>query len=186
MSPNIFISYRRGDTAGHAGRLFDRLSSDFGSDRVFMDVVGIEPGVDFHRAIEAAVGACDVLLVVIGKDFATCVDTAGRRRLEDENDFVVLEAATALQRDVRVVPVLVEGATLPSEQDLPDRLKPLLRRNAFELRDNRWDADVRALSEALGRMRTPSSAAGTRPKIRARGWMIGAALVLLLGVIATV
>jgi len=178
-TPNIFISYRRGDTAGHAGRLFDRLSSDFGSTQVFMDVVGIEPGLDFHRAIESAIAACDVLLVVIGRDWVTCTDATGRRRLEDVNDFVVLETITALERDVRVVPVLVEGATLPSEQELPDKLKPLLRRNAFELRDNRWNADVRALSEALKRTQGPRDARSARPRTRAFPWVLGSVLVLV-------
>ncbi|HEX5680244.1 MAG TPA: PASTA domain-containing protein [Desulfobacterales bacterium] len=147
--PGIFISYRREDTAGHAGRIFDRLRATFGRDKVFMDVTAIEPGVDFVEAIDRAVGSCDVLLVIIGKQWLNCHDAAGRNRLDDPKDFIRLETATALRRNIRVIPVLVQGATMPGEDDLPDDLKKLARRQATEISDTHWDASFEQLIETL-------------------------------------
>jgi hypothetical protein len=152
--PGIFISYRRDDTAGHAGRLFDRLGERFGKDRVFMDVVGIEPGVDFVEAIEKAVGACALALVVIGHEWARFTDDRGRRRLDDPKDFVRLEIASALNRNLWVIPVLVEGAPMPTADVLPEDIKPLARRNAAELRDTRWEADFNDLTRELEKILT--------------------------------
>ena len=111
----IFISYRREDSAGHAGRIYDRLRERFGRDRVFM--------VDFVEAIDRAVGSCDVLLVIIGSKWLSCTDAAEKRRLDDPKDFIRLETATALKRGIRVVPVLVQKVAMPTEGDLPDDLK---------------------------------------------------------------
>lgn len=150
--PGVFISYRRQDSAGHAGRLFDRLLARFGPDRVFMDVAGIEAGTDFVEAIEQAVGSCDVLLAVIGKEWLDSRHKDGSRRLDDPHDFVRLEIGAALKRKVRVVPLLVEGGAMPSAEDLPEELKSLARRQAVELRDNRWDADVQDLASTLSKI----------------------------------
>lgn len=147
--PRIFISYRRNDSAGHAGRLYDHLRAHFGADLVFMDVTGIEAGTDFVETIDAAVGGCDVLIAVIGKQWVRSADDAGRRRLELANDFIRLEVGSALKRKVRVVPVLVEGALMPSGDDLPEDLRALTRRQAVELRDSRWNADVEDLIASL-------------------------------------
>jgi len=147
--PGIFISYRREDSPGHAGRLFDRLSATFGRDVVFMDVSAIDPGLDFVDAIEHAVGSCDVLLAVIGREWIDSKDTTGRRRLETSKDFIRIEIATALQRNVRVIPVLVRGAVMPDAEALPPDLERLTRRQAVEVRDARWDADVDDLIVAL-------------------------------------
>ena len=108
----IFISYRRQDAAGNAGRLYDRLARHFGAERVFMDVEGIEPGLDFVEALEGAVASCEVLIVVIGAGWLA-TDNAGKRRLDDPKDFVRIETAAALARHIRVVPVLVDGAVMP-------------------------------------------------------------------------
>ena len=153
--PGIFISYRREDSPGHAGRVFDRVRARFGADVVFMDVTAIEAGVDFVDAIERAVGTCDVLLAVIGPQWSSSTDGTGHRRLDSPTDFVRIEIAGALKRDVRVVPVLVDGARLPAAADLPDILQPLLRRNAVELRDARWDADIDQLLASLERIVKP-------------------------------
>ncbi|MFA5242589.1 MAG: TIR domain-containing protein [Sulfuricella sp.] len=150
--PGIFISYRREDTAGHAGRIFDRLREKFGGDKVFMDVAGIEPGVDFVEAIDQAVGSCDVLLVIIGKQWLTCDDASGKRRLDDPKDFIRLETATALRRDIRVIPVLVQDAAMPGDGDLPDDLKKLARRQATEISDTHWDTDTGQLVETLTKL----------------------------------
>lgn len=145
----VFISYRREDSAGHAGRLHDYLRQRPEVGTVFMDVSAIEPGVDFVDTIEAAVGRCDVLLAILGKDWLECTDEAGRRRLDDPHDFIRLETATALRRGIRVIPVLVQGAKMPRSEDLPDDLKPLVRRQAVELRDSRWEDDVAFLIDRI-------------------------------------
>jgi hypothetical protein len=112
MSGQIFISYRREDSAAWSGRLSDRLKSRFPSNQIFMDVDTLDPGVDFVEAVEEVVGACDVLIAVIGSRWLTSSDRRGRRRLDIAEDLVRLEIATALKRSIRVVPVLVEGATI--------------------------------------------------------------------------
>ena len=126
--PGIFISYRREDTAGYAGRVSDRLSQRFGSEKIFIDVDTIEPGEDFVEAIEEKVGICDALVALIGKDWLDCKNEGGTRRLDDPNDFVRLEVLAALSRNVRVIPVVLEGARMPRLQDLPEPLVPLARR----------------------------------------------------------
>lgn len=195
----MFISYRRVDAAGHAGRLFDRLAAHFGKDAVFMDVEGIEAGVDFIEVIEQAVGGCAVLLAVIGRSWSTCTDERGRRRLDDPQDFIRLEIGSALARKVRVVPVLVEGALMPPVESLPEDLRPLARRQAVELRDSRWDSDVEALIAVLerilamdrspfqatppGRRSTPAQAGqGGSPVRRKHAVWLGGALALIAAV----
>jgi hypothetical protein len=155
----IFISYRRDDSAGYAGRLYDRLIPHFGAQRVFMDVEGIELGTDFVAAIEEAVGSCRVLIVIIGDEWLKTTDAAGRRRLEDPHDFIRLETVTALQRGIRVVPVLVGGAFMPRADELPDDLKPLARRQAIEISHKQWDATTAELIRALEAILSPDGAA---------------------------
>jgi hypothetical protein len=153
VAPAIFVCYRRDDSAGHAGRLFDRLKQQYGHASVFWDVSGsIEPGEPFDRAIERATSQCDVLLAVIGRQWLTSTDATGKRRLDDPNDFVRLEVGAALARDVPVVPVLVQRAVMPRAEDLPQELRPLARRQAIELTDGRWDSDVSELIERLDRV----------------------------------
>lgn len=155
--PGIFISYRREDCPGHAGRIFDRLRSTFGTDVVFMDVTAIEAGVDFVDVLHKAVGSCDALLAVIGPQWVSAAH-GGKRRLDDPRDFVRLEIAGALERNVRVLPVLVEGASVPSTDDLPPDLQALTRRQAVELRDGRWDDDIERLVEGLEKfLKAPAS-----------------------------
>jgi len=147
----IFVSYRRDTSAMSAGRLYDRLSSHFASNQIFMDVDTIEPGVDFVRTIEEAVTACDVLIAVIGGHWLTSSDEKRRRRLDNPEDFVRIEIATALKRGIRVIPVLVEGASMPRSRDLPNDLKPLVRRQALEVSHNRFRADAERLIGAVER-----------------------------------
>jgi DNA-binding beta-propeller fold protein YncE len=152
----VFISYRRDDCPGHAGRLYDRLAERFGEERVFMDIDAIEPGVDFAERIEQAVGSCDVLIALIGDDWLHASDARGRRRLDDPADFVRLELAAGLQRSgLRVIPVLVQGASMPATDDLPDELEELARRNAFELSDGRWRYDADRLTDVVERVTAP-------------------------------
>lgn len=150
----IFISYRRDDSAGYAGRLYDRLVAHFGADSVFMDVEGIEPGTDFVKAIEGAVASCKVLIVLIGNQWMGTADASGQRRLDDPHDFIRLETSTALARDIRVVPVLVDRAPMPKLEDLPKDLESLVRRQAVELNHKQWDATsgelIKTLEKILG------------------------------------
>ena len=149
MSGQIFISYRREDSSAWAGRLSDRLSSHFPSNQIFMDVDTIEPGIDFVEAIEESVGSCDVLIAVIGTRWLNASNSSGKRRLEVLEDSVRVEISTALKRGIRVIPVLVEGATMPEAADLPDDLKPLARRNALQVNDTRFEDDFRGLATAI-------------------------------------
>lgn len=153
MPGNIFLNYRRDDTAGHAGRLFDRLNHRFPG-RVFRDVDGIAYGLDFVEEIERKLASCQVLIVLIGKHWLTLKVEGGGRRIDDENDFVRLEVATGLRRKIRVIPVLVHGASMPRAAELPDDLKPLAKRNALEVTEPDFDNDaarlIRTLEEALG------------------------------------
>ncbi len=105
----VFISYRREDSGGFAGRIYDRLVSRLGRDSVFFDVDAIPPGRDFVDALSERVGRCDALVAIIGKQWVSSVDAADRRRLDDPHDFVRVEIEAALQRDVPVIPVLVDG-----------------------------------------------------------------------------
>ena len=145
----IFISYRRGESTIYAGRLYDGLSARVGEDDVFMDVDALEPGVDFVEHIEREVGSCQILIALIGRDWVDVTDAEGNRRLEDPQDFVRLELATGLGRDIRVIPVLVQGARMPRAEQLPDDLKPLARRNALEIADLRWRHDFARLWEVV-------------------------------------
>lgn len=149
----VFISYRRQDSQSAAGRLADHLKDHLHGVRVFRDVETIEPGVDFVEAINRALQSSAIMLAVIGPRWMSITDAAGRRRLDDPHDYNRLEVSAALKRsDVRVIPVLVEGAQMPATEDLPDDLKALSRRNAIELTDKRWDYDVGKLVETLDKV----------------------------------
>jgi TIR domain len=145
----IFISYRRDDSEGESGRLFDDLVRAYGDDSVFMDVAGIQPGLDFRKAIDDNVASCGVLLAVIGPTWATVTGSDGSRRLENQNDYVRLEIGSALKRGIPVIPVLVHEAHMPPLEQLPDDLKDLRYRNSVELTHARWNSDVALLVTAL-------------------------------------
>jgi hypothetical protein len=143
----IFISYRRADSEGHTGRLFEDLTDHFGRNAVFMDVVAVEKGRDFRRIIEEHIGSCGVLLVIIGKNWLAPYQA--EPRAEGSTDFARIEIATALRRDIPVIPVLVQGARMPREDELPNDLKELVFRNGAELTHARWESDVNLLIDAL-------------------------------------
>lgn len=130
-APAIFISYRREDSSDVTGRMYDRLSQHFGKQSVFKDVDSIPLGVDFRKHLGDSVGKCDVLIAVIGKQWAP---GEGGSRLNDERDFVRVEIEAALQRDIPVVPVLVQGSQIPRESDLPPSLHSLSYRNGIAVR----------------------------------------------------
>jgi len=153
----IFINYRRQETAYIAGRLHDRLAAHFGPEMIFRDIDTIKPGVDFTQVLNDAVGACDAFVPIIGADWLAA-DERGRRRIDAPRDWVRAEIRAALGRpDVLVVPVLVEGARMPSEQELPAQLRKLARRNALELSDAKWEFEVQRLIAALEEVVRPRS-----------------------------
>jgi hypothetical protein len=139
---SIFISYRRDDSEGEAGRLYADLVKEFGQSAVFMDVDAIQKGRDFRKAIDESVGACGVLLAVIGRDWLG-------ERLQNPTDFVRLEIASALKRNIAVIPVLVHGAVMPPADQLPADLQDLAYRNGSELTHARWNSDLQLLVNAL-------------------------------------
>ncbi len=152
MSDQIFICYRRGDSAGYAGRLYDRLKARFGADRIFMDIGAIDLGTDFIEEIEKAVGSCKVQIVLIGRRWLNAKDAEGNRRLDKPEDFVRLEIESALKRKIRVIPALVSGAIMPSSTDLPESLKSLTRRQGIVIDHASFDDDVARLIKTLERI----------------------------------
>ncbi len=190
----IFISYRRDDSEGEASRLFDDLVEHFGEASVFMDVAGIQAGRDFRKAIEESVATCGVLLSVIGRNWLDIKNEAGGRRLDDPADFVRLETAHALQRDIPVIPVLVHGAKMPVPEQLPDDLRDLHFRNCCEVTHARWNSDVQLLIKALAAFVEPPQPIETPhqtemppplPKpAQHRAIWIAAAAVILVALIA--
>ena len=153
-SGKIFISYRRSDTEGYAGRIFDRLKSHFGRNKIFMDVDTIQPGENFIEAIEDAVSSCEVLIALIGDEWLKITDEYGNFRLNTPNDFVKVEITTALKRGIRVIPVLLAGVSMPKARELPNELVSLTERNALEIRHGSFDADVDKLLVAIEKVFT--------------------------------
>ena len=150
----IFISYRREDSAGHAGRLYDRLVREFPNDNVFIDAARIESGDDFAQEIETTLQQCDACIVMIGKRWLTAADKYGQRRLDKGNDWVRTEIGSALTRNIKVVPVLVDDASLPEEKALPGELVRLRYLQALSVRHETFHQDVDRLvvsiKDALG------------------------------------
>ena len=171
----VFLSYRRGDAGGYAGRLTDALIQRLGARSVFHDVTAISPGEDYTVAIDRALVDCDAALVVIGPGWLTVTSPQGARRLFEAGDYVRLELATILRRDIRAIPVLVGGARLPKAADLPDDLQALAQRQAVELHDETWHDDVEGLLRSLrGEPAVPDT--------RRRRWLAaGIALIALFG-----
>ncbi|HEY6810659.1 MAG TPA: TIR domain-containing protein [Propionibacteriaceae bacterium] len=135
----IFISYRRQETAWPAGRLYDVLVEHFPPEQVFKDVDNIDPSDDFVERLTAAVASCDVLLALIGPQWLTITNKKGQRRLDDPEDYVLLEIETALTRKIPVIPILVDEAQMPGADELPPTLVPLVRRNAVEINPLTFD-----------------------------------------------
>jgi hypothetical protein len=184
--PNIFISYRREDTGGQAGRLSDALVSHFGRANVFMDIDRIAPGSDFEVRIQQALAGCQLALILIGPRWLDAKDPTGSRRLDDPEDFVRKEVAAALARSgVTVIPILVENAQMPKPEQLPEEIRGLTKFNAFDLSNKRWQYDVSQLTSLVRRydnlwwrviLRTP--------KLVLRGVPVAAVIIVAIVAVA--
>jgi hypothetical protein len=177
----VFISYRREDSSGYAGRLFDILSTHFGRENTYMDLDTIRGGDNFETVIEEKISQCDVLLAVIGERWLTITGVNGSRRLDMADDFVRLEIAKALERGVRVIPVLVGGATMPHQDDLPNDLRPLSFHQAMDLRDAHFHADAEQLMDELNKT-VPSIKSRPR-KLKSNRLALAVSSVLAVAVI---
>jgi TIR domain len=159
----VFISYRRDDAAGFSHVIRDRLIEHLPKERVFMDVSDIEAGADFVKTLQDAVSQCDVLIALMGKRWAGA-ERDGRSRLNNRDDWIRVEVSTALNRGVKVIPVLLDGATMPQEGSLPPEMRTLVRINAVDVRNSRLNADVYDLTgvamKALGETWPPDEPGG--------------------------
>lgn len=181
----IFISYRRADTSGHAGRLYEALEKRYGADQVFMDIDTIRPGADFTEVLDVALDQSHVLLALIGRVWIDHTGPHGQRRLDSQDDFVRRELERALAREITIIPVLTQGTLMPAQDQLPDSLQPLAARQAFELSDHRWLSDIRLLVQELDRLRQVAGV--KRPWWRRRtsrpfNLAAGFGLIMLLGI----
>src|SRR5262249_39669117 len=149
MAAKVFISYRRADSAGYAGRVMDWLDRELGRDLVFMDVDAIPLGTNFSKILHEEVAKCGVLLAVIGPNWLDARDENGNRRLDSPNDFVRIEIAAALQRNIPVIPILLDGARIPKADELPEDLKELALRNGMEIRHASFQDDMNRLIRGL-------------------------------------
>lgn len=146
---NIFISYRVHDAAGEAGRLADSLKEYFSEDQIFMDIDKLGPGEDFADTISKSLESCDIMLAIIGADWSGYNAITHESRINQPQDWVKVEISKALERKIRVVPILVNGATLPEASKLPADLQPLLAKQSYELSNKRWKYDVAELVKFL-------------------------------------
>ena len=178
----IFISYRRADAAGDAGRLADHLNRRFGPSRVFLDIDSIDPGTDFERALTSSLAETAAVLVVIGPRWTSLAKPDGSRRLDDPGDYVRREVETALGRGIPVVPVLVQGGTLPRREDLPPSLAALVKRQAASLDHAEFHDDAERLCDRLEKMIGVENAPA--PGVARRWWLVAAVVASLgLGVV---
>ena len=166
MAGKIFISYRRDDTRADARSVDQRLRNAFGGDRIFFDVDTIQKGKDFRKVLAQALDTSNVLLAIIGPTWLSGKDATGRRRIDDPNDFVRLEIGSALKRDIAVIPVLVGGAKMPLEQDLPADLKGLVYRQVAIITHDNFPRDVdgieRDIAALIGGGKRRAGGAGKR------------------------
>jgi hypothetical protein len=149
MATKVFISYRRDDSAGHAGRVHDRLEREFGRDLLFMDVDAVPLGVNFVKVLSEEVAKCDVLLAVIGPNWLNARDEDGNRRLDNPHDFVRIEIGAALRRNIPVIPILLDGAKVPKANQLPEDLEELSIRNGLDVRHASFHNDIDRLVRSL-------------------------------------
>jgi hypothetical protein len=176
---DIFICYRRKDSAGHAGRLVRDLSARFPGSKIFHDMDSLHAGVPFRSAINTALNSSEVLLAVVGPHWRTSI-----HRLQNPEDYVRIEIETALERGITVIPVLVGAATVPTREELPQAIAKLAGRQAHEITDKRWDYDIQTLAEDLGAL---PGLGGFRTRIRqllagASAWLYAPLMLFAIAV----
>jgi len=174
---NIFLSYRREDSRADAGRLYDGLSARFGADAVFMDIDDIVAGENFAEKLKETLSGCGTLLVVIGPRWHDVVDGSGQRRLWSPNDYVRLEVASALERGIELIPVLVGGAHMPARADLPPNIADLALHQAISIADDRFHDDLDRLARVIARAHPGDSRASRRRLAAAAAALVFAAFV---------
>ena len=145
----IFISYRRSDTQGYAGRLSDSLESYFGGNRVFRDIKDIKGGSEYAKDIEEQMSSADAVIVLIGPNWLKARNDEGNRRIDDKDDWVAQEIITAIELGIRVFPVLIDGTVLPRKNELPSKLAPILNFNAITISDRNWEQDILGLGKII-------------------------------------
>jgi hypothetical protein len=148
----LFLCYRREDTQDAAGRLHDRLADAFGFERVFMDIDIVPLGIDFVDHVAEQISRCSVVIVMMGKQWLSIKDKKRRRRLDNSDDLVRVEIATALKQRIPVIPVVVQNASMPVADDLPEDIRPLARRNGIQLRPEQWKDGVERLLKELDKV----------------------------------
>jgi hypothetical protein len=153
-APRLFLCYRRDDTADVARRLHDDLATVFGSDRVFLDVDSVPVGADFDDVLTKEMAKIDALLVLIGRQWLSGSGSRHRRHIDNDDDYVRAEIRIALQRNIPIIPVLVQDAPMPRAEELPEDIRPLARRNGLALQSTRWQAAVDRLVKELERVVT--------------------------------
>lgn len=154
----VFLSYRRGDSEGQARALSLELERLLGHDSVFMDVDSIGLGYDFRQVLQERLASCSMMMVLIGPGWLAAADASGTRRLDVPTDFVRQEVAAALKRNIPVVPVLLQGARMPSPEQLPEEIADLSYRNGFELGHSTWESDVSEMVRRLGLLKKRADA----------------------------
>jgi small GTP-binding protein len=147
----IFISYRREDSSNQAHRIYSWLTAKLGPESVFIDLVGIAPGSNFVTSIRREIESATLLLAIIGTKWSGCLDSEGRQRLDDEGDMVRAEILAAFNHGVRIIPVLVNGASMPQPEDFPPPLRPLAKRNAVNIEEASFETNMQTLQSHLER-----------------------------------
>jgi TIR domain len=183
MSGGVFISYRREDSAGIAGRITDRLRKRLGQRSVFFDYDDVPAAREWREVLATRVGACNALVAIIGKRWNPPSDRPGERRLDDPDDTLRIEIETALQRGIPVIPVLIDGAALPKREELPESLKRLLDWQSLDVDETRFDYDVERLYSALHPLVRRGSSIRGRPVLALAA--VAAAVVATLIILST-
>ena len=155
MRGTIFINYRKDDSSWNALALYNELQKYFPKESIFKDFNTIRPGDDFVESIQKALSHCNVLLIVMSKNWLEVKDKHGNRRLNDPDDLVRIEISTAIERNIQVIPVLFDNIPMPTSADLPDNLRSLPRRQYVEIETTRFEADVKKLAEAIKELLPP-------------------------------
>ena len=168
----IFINYRREDTSGYSGRIFDSLSNEFGEDNIFIDVTKINTGTDYTEVITQALDKCNYCLILIGNTWLTCKDSAGNYRIDNPEDFVRKEIKLAIARKIKIIPILLEDARMPSAKELPADIQEMCKWQAIEITDSRWKYDIEKLIKSIN--------LGKSFLVVRRKWRLPVAIILIL------